>query len=43
MVFVDGENLVMRYQDMLAKGCVPKPGVLHEEDVIAWCEPTVHP
>jgi uncharacterized LabA/DUF88 family protein len=36
MVFVDGENLVMRYQDMLAKGFVPKPNVVHEQDVIAW-------
>src|SRR5262249_44634113 len=36
MVFVDGENLVMRYQAMLAAGSVPRQQVAHVPDVFIW-------
>jgi uncharacterized LabA/DUF88 family protein len=36
MTFVDGENLVCRYQEMLDSGCAPRPGVAHERDVYVW-------
>ena len=35
-VFVDGENLVMRYQAMVAAGAKPRPGVVHIPDTFAW-------
>lgn len=35
-VFVDGENLVMRYQAMLAEGRKPRKGVVHIPDVFVW-------
>jgi uncharacterized LabA/DUF88 family protein len=34
--FIDGENLVFRYQTMLAEGRTPLPGVAHVEDVFVW-------
>jgi uncharacterized LabA/DUF88 family protein len=36
MFFVDGENLVMRYQAMKTKGWVPNPGIIHEPDIFVW-------
>jgi uncharacterized LabA/DUF88 family protein len=37
MVFVDGENMVFRYQSMLQKGWVPRDdGITHLEDVLVW-------
>lgn len=36
IVFVDGENLVFRYQSMIAEGRTPAPGVIHERDVFVW-------
>ena len=36
MMFVDGENLVMRYQDLITKGRKPKDGVVHEPDCFVW-------
>ncbi len=37
MIFVDGENLVLRYQDMIKKGCVPREdNVTHIPDVLIW-------
>lgn len=37
MVFVDGENLVSRYQAMLDDGwSAHKEGVTHERDVLVW-------
>jgi len=36
MVFVDGENLVMRYQNMLKGGRTPSHEVRHRQDVYAW-------
>lgn len=36
MVFIDGENLTMRYQAMLEKGRKPKPEVVHLKDTFVW-------
>jgi uncharacterized LabA/DUF88 family protein len=36
MIFVDGENLVFRYQAMLAKGMKPRSEVVHVPDVLVW-------
>lgn len=36
MFFIDGENLVFRYQSMLKKGRKPRPGIVHERDVYVW-------
>lgn len=36
MVFVDGENLVARYQAMLSSGRTPSHEVRHRPDVFAW-------
>lgn len=35
-IFVDGENLVFRYQDMLKSGPIVRSGVRHITDVAAW-------
>src|SRR5712692_1018564 len=36
MIFVDGENLVMRYQAMLAQGYDSADGVIYEPDFFVW-------
>ena len=36
MFFIDGENLVLRYQDMLTKGYEPLNKIKHEKDVYVW-------
>ena len=37
MVFVDGENLVFRYEEMLRKGFVPREDQLfHEPGAVVW-------
>jgi len=36
LAFVDGENLVCRYQDMLARGRTAKPDVVHTLDCFVW-------
>lgn len=36
MIFIDGENLVMRYQDMVKKGCEKKPNTEHVKDIYVW-------
>jgi len=36
MVFIDGENLVMRYQNMLDAGKNQKPHTKHSQDVYVW-------
>ncbi len=36
MFFIDGENLVFRYQEMLGKGREPLRGIKHEQDVYVW-------
>lgn len=35
-LFVDGENLVLRYQAMLLAGRMPAEGVVHKKDVYVW-------
>lgn len=36
ILFVDGENLVFRYQEMLSAGRKPLPDVVHLQDVLVW-------
>lgn len=36
ILFVDGENIVLRYQAMLASGRQPLEGVTHIPDVFVW-------
>ena len=36
MIFIDGENLVMRYQAMLEQGYEPSDGIIHEPDYFVW-------
>lgn len=36
MVFIDGENLVFRFQDMLEKKYIPRNDVLHEPEIYMW-------
>lgn len=36
IAFADGENLVLRYQDMIKKGSKPKAGVVHVPDILVW-------
>jgi uncharacterized LabA/DUF88 family protein len=41
MVFVDGENLTMRYQSMLSKELSPNDKTVHEPDVFVWHPNTI--
>jgi len=34
--FIDGENIVARYQDMVKKGRIPNKHVVHIPDVLVW-------
>ena len=43
MAFIDGENLVCRYQAMLALGRSPSDEVKHRRDIYAWGLGTIHP
>jgi uncharacterized LabA/DUF88 family protein len=36
MAFIDGENLVMRYQAMIEKKLKPSSGTKHEPDTFVW-------
>lgn len=36
ILFVDGENLCMRYQEMLSAGYSPRPGIVHRPDTFVW-------
>lgn len=36
ILFLDGENLVMRFQDLVAAGAVPDSRVVHIRDVFVW-------
>lgn len=36
MYFIDGENLVMRFQDMQRQGHDPLGGILYEPDIYVW-------
>jgi uncharacterized LabA/DUF88 family protein len=42
MVFVDGENLVFRYQNMVNNGFVPRDEMKHEPDVFVWFDGFTH-
>ena len=43
MAFIDGENLVARFQAMLEAGEVPTSEVTHRRDVYAWGLGTIQP
>lgn len=43
MVFIDGENIVMRYKTILETGRVPHDDVVYEPDTFVWRPSTVHP
>ena len=43
MVFIDGENLVCRYQDMIAAGRRRNDDTRHLKDVFAWAPRAVWP
>jgi uncharacterized LabA/DUF88 family protein len=36
LAFADGENLVFRYQELLAQGKLPKPDVVHVKNQFVW-------
>lgn len=36
LIFVDGENLVFRYQEMLAAGRIPHRDTIHVQDCFVW-------
>jgi uncharacterized LabA/DUF88 family protein len=36
ILFVDGENLTMRFQDMVTSGRTPNRGVIHTPDISVW-------
>jgi len=36
IIFVDGENLVFRYQEMLKAGRIARPGNIHIKDCFIW-------
>lgn len=36
MYFIDGENIVIRYQEMKKDGYIPKDEVIHESNVFVW-------
>jgi hypothetical protein len=37
-VIADGENLVLRYQELLQNGKQPDADTLHEKDLYVWHE-----
>lgn len=41
MVFIDGENLVCRYQAMLEHGSKPNHDVSHRKDVFVWSKDAI--
>lgn len=43
MVFIDGENLVARYQSMIDAGRKPLGDVRHRKDTYVWSFPSVQP
>ena len=43
MVFVDGENLVHRFQGMCESGRKRREEVVHEKDVLAWTHLAIKP
>ena len=43
MAFIDGENVVARYQALLHSGCRPHPNIVHFPDEFAWSPHLVLP
>ncbi|MGD7035160.1 hypothetical protein [Methylotuvimicrobium buryatense] len=43
MVFVDGENLVLRFQAMVAEGRMPIDDIAYEKDIYVWSNGSVWP
>lgn len=43
MVFIDGENLVLRYENMLAEGAKPTTLIEHIPKVFVWRANTINP
>jgi hypothetical protein len=43
MVFIDGENLVFRYQEMVRKGAIPYEDVAYLRDVFVWKGESIYP
>lgn len=43
MVFIDGENVVCRYQDMIGAGRKPHADTKHRPDVYAWNSRAIEP
>lgn len=42
MLFIDGENLVARYQAMLKDGWVPRTDMVHKRDSLVWGNGLAH-
>lgn len=36
LAFIDGENLVMRFQAMVEAGALPRKEIVHERDCLVW-------
>jgi len=43
IVFIDGENIVFRFQAMLKKGAEKREGIKHIEDIFVWHTNSVDP
>jgi uncharacterized LabA/DUF88 family protein len=43
MVFADGENMVMRFQNMVEEGRKPRDDISYERDVYVWSPQAVRP
>jgi len=43
MAFIDGENLLFRYQEMLKKGMIPRDDIVHKKEAIVWSKNTIRP
>jgi len=41
ILFIDGENLTMRYQAMLRAGARPREGIVHQQDIFVWTDRTL--
>ena len=39
---IDGENLVLRFEDMVRAGAIPKPGVVYIPGVLVWHPDITH-
>ena len=41
-VLIDGENLIIRFQDMVSLGWTPVAGVIHEQDQFVWFRKAIY-